>query len=440
MSFTSKIYGNCIIPLSYYLRGDLRFWYFNQYTKNLRKSKREIKIYQLERLRKLVSHAYETVPYYTELFDKLNLKPEDIKSISDLIKIPVLDKSTIRNNLDKLKSNKKYTLKESSSSGSTGNRIVIFKDKRYEEISRAVFMRNLWSVGVEPGEKVAWIWSSPIENAKLKKNLLHRIFWHLNRRILFNPLVYTDKQLEDWIRNDFTRFKPKYIYGYPNLIYDMAKLIKKKNIPLPHIKKIICSAQHLEHREFIEDVFRCKVIDQYGSREILSISIEDDNYIMHSSDDFVIVELGKDNEIILTPLESYGMPLMRYVIGDMGLKQNYKKQDNHPFNQFNLKIGRLFEVLRNTKGEKITSSKINLQIAKEKLRIGEYQIVQKSLKEVQLNVVKDARTSGKDVARLVQIIKQALGSKIVVVSYLKKFPLEKSGKKIGYKCLIKEVE
>jgi len=217
----------------------------------------------------------------------------------------------------------------------------------------------------------------------------------------------------------------------------MAKLIKNRDIPVPKLKKIICSAQELLHREFIEFVFNCKVIDQYGSREIVSIAIEDNNYVMHSSDDFVIVEIGKDNEIILTPLESYGMPLIRYVIGDVAKKLYHKKNDSHPFNQFNILIGRQCEILRSKNGEKISSAKINMQISKEKLCIGEFQLVQKSLNLVELNIVKDNLTSKEDIKRLVQIVRETLGCSMVKLNYLEKFPLEKSGKKIGYKCLIK---
>ena len=186
MNLKGRLYCRTILPLLYYGRGDLRFRYFNKYKKNLSKSKREIQRYQMERLKKLVKHAYETVPYYTELFNKLGLKPGDIKSLKDLNRIPILTKSMVNNNLEKLKSTKKYKLVECTSGGSTGNRVAVFKDKRYEEISRAVFMRDLYSVGVNPGEKVAWVWSSPLENDRLKKSILRRIFWRLNRKIIFN--------------------------------------------------------------------------------------------------------------------------------------------------------------------------------------------------------------------------------------------------------------
>ena len=48
-----------------------------------------IRAFQDERLRRLVSHAYERVPYYGDLFDRQSLKPRDIGSVEDLPKIPI---------------------------------------------------------------------------------------------------------------------------------------------------------------------------------------------------------------------------------------------------------------------------------------------------------------------------------------------------------------
>jgi phenylacetate-CoA ligase len=440
MKLINKIYGEIMIPLSYFLRGDFRFYYFDQYTKNLLKSKKEIQKYQLEKLKKLINHAYTTVPYYKTLFDSNRLKPSDIKKVDDLKKIPILTKEIILKNFENLKSTKKYKLLEETSGGSTGNRVTVLKDKRYYSISRAISMRDLYALGLFPGDKSAWIWGSPLENSSLRKNILQRLLWKLNRRIIFNTLNYNNSDLEKWLKRDLMKFKPDYIYGYANAIYDVAKFVKKNNIKLPKIKLIICSANKLEHREFIEDVFKCQVLDQYGSREVLSIAIEDNNYVMHSSDDFVIVELDQNNNILLTPLESYGMPLLRYAIGDIGVKTKTYKKDNHPFNQFKLSIGRSSEILRNKNGNKVSSSKINSQVGKQKLNIGEFQVVQKSFDNVDLNIVKDENTSYEDIDKIKKIIKEALDIKNITVNYYKRFPLEKSGKKISYKCLIKDDE
>ena len=61
-------------------------------------SKAEMKELQDQKLRKLVRQCYENVPYYTRLFDCLSLKPEDIQTPADLVKLPILTKQIIRDN------------------------------------------------------------------------------------------------------------------------------------------------------------------------------------------------------------------------------------------------------------------------------------------------------------------------------------------------------
>jgi phenylacetate-CoA ligase len=57
---------------------------------------------QNERLRRLVRHAYDKVPYYHRIFEVQGLKPDDIQNNEDLVKLPVLTKQVIRNNFNDL--------------------------------------------------------------------------------------------------------------------------------------------------------------------------------------------------------------------------------------------------------------------------------------------------------------------------------------------------
>ena len=49
-------------------------------------------------LKKLIKHSYNTVKFYKRLFDDAGLHPEDIKSIEDITKLPVVDKKMFKNN------------------------------------------------------------------------------------------------------------------------------------------------------------------------------------------------------------------------------------------------------------------------------------------------------------------------------------------------------
>jgi len=57
---------------------------------------KQLKQYQEDRLRMLIRHSVETVPYYRDLFNGLKLNPEDVKTHEDLKKLPILNKTTIK--------------------------------------------------------------------------------------------------------------------------------------------------------------------------------------------------------------------------------------------------------------------------------------------------------------------------------------------------------
>ncbi len=430
-----RLFGKILIPLSYKLKGDLRYMYYGKFKKNLRKSRQQTKDTQLKKIRKLVRHAYKTTPYYRELLDNSGIRPEDIRTIEDFKRIPPLGKRVVLSNLDRLKSSGNYRLVPHFSGGSTGNKVKIYKDKRYHEMSYGAWLRDFYTIGILPGYKSAWIWGDEFRHKPLLSRIFNWISFRMNRRILFDVNRYTDEQVVEWFKKKFNRFRPDFIYGYAGIIYDMAKIIKERKIKIVPVKKIITTSERLENREFIEEVFGCKVLDHYGSTEVTTVAIEDEDYVMHSSDDFVFVELDTNGEILLTPLESFGMPLLRYRCGDIGirLEEKYGKEKT-PFGRFQIKVGRTYEVLLNRNREKVTGGLIKFRIEKEDLAIREFQLVQKSLEHVELNIVQDVFTKKEAVLRLAEIAKEELGCTRVDVNYMKKFPVEPNGKRIAFKC------
>ena len=66
--------------------------------RNERRSLDELIYLQNTALRKLVRYAYKTVPFYKKLYDDHGLYPDDIQSVEDIIKIPIIDKHTFHQN------------------------------------------------------------------------------------------------------------------------------------------------------------------------------------------------------------------------------------------------------------------------------------------------------------------------------------------------------
>ena len=93
-------------------------------------SEEQLAAIQNAKLRKLVKHCFETVPYYTRIFNQLGLKPEDIQTRADLQKLPILTKQMIRDNYQDLISTvtPSSRLIRSSTGGSTGTPLQFCKD------------------------------------------------------------------------------------------------------------------------------------------------------------------------------------------------------------------------------------------------------------------------------------------------------------------------
>jgi len=435
MSFNWLI-GKVLMPAAYYLKGDRTFAYLQEYRHHLKMNRKQVLDLQLQKLRKLVVHAYQSVPYYRQLLDSRNISP-NIKSLSDFHKIPVLEKTTVLSDPMALMSKKKYSVLKQFSGGSTGNKVLIYKDRRYNEISRAVWYRNLQMLGISPGDKAAWVWGGDLAGPGIWDQLHKEVSDFLNRRIFFNVFRYTDDDIEHWLKTRYNRFRPDYIYGYAGMILEIARVIDKRKLPIVKPRLIVSTSERLQERDYIEKVFGCPVIDQYGSSEVTNIAIEDYSKVMYTSDDAVYVEIGRNKEVLVTPLDSYAMPLLRYNLGDMGMRPRKKSNGTLPFGVFSLEIGRIYEVLRSKSGKKINGGLFKQYAEDHDLEIHEFQVVQHSLDKVVLNIVTDRFTTDKGVDRLKKFISKELGSPKIEVNHLDRFPVEGNGKKIAFKCLIK---
>ena len=101
----------------------------NYYQKEIETmSREEMKKLQSEKLVKQVKHVYNNVAYYRELMDKKGVKPEDIKGIDDLYKLPFLTKADLRDAYPYglLAKPLEDCVRIQSTSGTTGRRVIAF--------------------------------------------------------------------------------------------------------------------------------------------------------------------------------------------------------------------------------------------------------------------------------------------------------------------------
>jgi phenylacetate-CoA ligase len=118
--------------------------------------------------------------------------------------------------------------------------------------------------------------------------------------------------------------KPRLVRGYASSLYFIAEYIENNNIKIHYPESVISSSETLfpKMREKIEKVFKAKVYDSYGCREVSQIATEcDKNCGLHIVMENQIVELKKDNNgrnrVIVTNLNNFCMPIIRYEVGDL---------------------------------------------------------------------------------------------------------------------------
>lgn len=315
-----------VIRAACWVSGHSRYEFDQRLQANEQLSPDAIAEMQLHKLQKLVAHAYATVPYYRELFQKEKIMPQDIQSLRDYASLPILTKAIIRERGTEAFRSTDFPLSwlaDTTTSGSTGEPLRFFREHEYEEWRMAGSWRAWRWGGWTPGEKMAWLWReywSPDRKTRFAK----QINWWITRRRLYNVFEMSGATMDRWIQ-DLHAYQPRFLFGFPSALAHMAKHLAANGTELPGVRTIFTNGEMLqsEQREIIEKTFQCKVHNMYGSSEVHPIAAECRLGALHLSTDLTVVELGDDpglsgmRKVVLTPLHAYGMTLLRYEVGDL---------------------------------------------------------------------------------------------------------------------------
>jgi phenylacetate-CoA ligase len=285
---------------------------------------------QNEKLRRLIRHAYRNVPYYRARMQESKLRPEDIRGQEDLCKLPFLAKELVRKHLyfDMMSENHdKNEVLRINTSGSTGEPFVCFADKAQLEFRWAATLRAQEWTGYRFGDPTVRLWHQTIGMTKAQA-VRERADAVLANRTYIPIFEMSDAALDDMI-DVIRRRRPTLIDGYAEAFDFIAQyIVSRGELPFQP-KALMSSAQTLpqKSREIIEKAFRCRVFDKYGSREFSGIAYEcgahaghhvvSEGYIVELLVDGRPAEPGETGEVVITDLNNYCMPFVRYRIGDL---------------------------------------------------------------------------------------------------------------------------
>jgi len=304
-------------PISKYLKENSHIPYL---------SRKEIERIQLKKLEDIIKHSYKNIPFYKKLFSKCGLNIDNLNLPDDIKRLPFLTKSELQENYKVMCTPlMKHKISIDHTSGSTGKPLVIFKDRDRSAFIRATMYRFYNMYGINIGDKQARFWGVPLVKSKELKEHLKDV---VGNRIRLNAFKVNNENLNHFVKK-LKRFKPKYFYGYPSLIYDFAKWIQQHNLKEKELKKlnlscIITTGEILYdfQRKMIEETFNCKVANEYGASEVGIIAFECRYGNLHINSDHIFLEVVSNKnygELVVTELNNFYNPLIRYKIKDFGL-------------------------------------------------------------------------------------------------------------------------
>jgi len=285
----------------------------------------ELEDLQLEKLRRLFSHAKSTSSFYQRKYE--GIETEDIKNVSDWQAVPVLEKDEIRANASDFiedEALKRFGTKVTTG-GSTGVPLEVYHDRRFP--TDVLGWRTLSWWGLNISCDVAFIYRLVRQGWKAR---LNDAIWFPTRRIFLDASLMTRDSMLRFAR-ELKSLGPPLLQGYVGGVYEFAKFCEDHDIVLDFLRAVwVTSAPIAEpQRAYLESVFRCPVYDQYGCSEIFWLAAEcgqrkglhtmaDARYIEILDDEHHQVDTGEYGDIAVTDLQNYLFPLIRYLNGDRG--------------------------------------------------------------------------------------------------------------------------
>ncbi len=307
------------------------FAYLKSYERDQWRSFDELQALQWQRLQALIAHCWEHVPFYRRWWGDAGVAAAaDIRDRDDYARLPVLTKATIREHFDALIApSRRDALYFKTTGGSTGEPLRFGYTRESYERRVAVMYRGYGWSGAHLGQRTVYLWGAPVAAPAgfglFKDRLYHAAF---NRRML-NAFDMDERRMAEYA-DAIDHFGPETIIGYVGPLHELARWIDRQGRTPHRPRRVLGAAEALmpHQRETIERVFGAPAYDTYGCREVMLIAAEcEARDGLHLNIDHLHVEfldpgagaeVDGPRELVITDLSNDGMPLMRYLNGDLG--------------------------------------------------------------------------------------------------------------------------
>ncbi len=346
MSFWYWFLRNIILPAGDLVYGQKMIGRLNFLEEAQWWDREHLSTHRDQKIKSLVSIAYNEVQFYRNLMDDANVRPDDINHVGDLYKIPIVTKEMLRQSYPHFTTrNTGKKTYEVCSSGSTGANFRVREDFETAGWRQASFLLSLEWAGWKIGEPHIQTGINP------KRNINRRLKDFFLRCYYVSAFDLSDHSLNKTL-DVLEKNKIRHLRGYPGSLYFLARHALEMGWNQP-LQSIVTWGDNLymHYRKTIEAAFKTRVYDTYGCAEGMQIAAQCGNnntYHVHMLDVIVeyldndgqLVSPGNTANLIITRLHAGPMPLIRYQVGDIGISGGVKQ----------CQCGRAWEVMDSIEG------------------------------------------------------------------------------------------
>ena len=381
-----------------------------------------------EKLKKLFYFLNEKNEFYSQLFERNKI---DLNNdlFEELMKLPIMEKETIRYNLDTYYSKTNEEIKIERTSGSVGIPLICKKSKS-ERANAAI---NVWE-----------------KRRRIDKEISPQNYFHFfgnSKGQIGDFINVNQEQLINFFNNILKR-KYRWISGPVSTILAIAKLLEKQLVKNDCIKFVELFGEYCskEQRNYIEKMFDCKTVVHYGTRETWCIAYECEHRKLHIQDNLFYVEIKankgeKSGEIVVTSYYNKVMPFVRYNLKDIGYIEETQCKCGSKSPCLYLQGGRTADMIYgyNLLGNNFFNRVINQVFEEGYDSIDKFKVIQVERNLFIMYIVKGKNYSNSIENIIISTTREKLGEQITInFIYVSDLKFEASGKFKNFECQLNE--
>jgi phenylacetate-CoA ligase len=428
-----RLVRNLLYPLSLWRAGELtELSYRRVFERTQYLPVDALRALQLHLLQRLLHHAFRRCLFYRERMDAVGLRPEDVRTLEDVARLPALEKKDIQEQRDRLVAQgwPAADLIPNQTGGSTGRPLSFFLSRERKCSRAAATLRhNRWA-GWDVGDRVALLWGAPRDAAQGWRARLRRRL--LERQLFLDVAHVTEAKLADFHRA-LWRFRPRVLLAYAQAAVLFARYLRSRGLEAYRPRALVTSAEVLEpaQRVLLEEVFGCRVFNRYGCREVSVIASECEAHDgLHTMAEGLYVEIAPGGAILVTDLLNEAMPLIRYRVGDVGSWQAGACACGRALPRLREVAGRVTDFLVGSDGRLVSGVFLATYVVAGRPALGQVQILQDRAGRVLFRIKpQGGKVTDADLDYLAQGARQYLGAAARVDwEVVDELPSEPSGK------------